>query len=327
MWSRSHHAADRLVLAHHPGSQPVGLYAGGPGVSATGDQVAYEIAVCIKQVPDTQNLTGDAMKEDGTVNRGALPLIFNPEDLNALEMALQVKDEHGGRVTVLTCGLPKAADILRESLYRGADRAVLLTDMRAAGADTLATSYALSCAVRALGDVDMVFCGRQAIDGDTAQIGPQLAEKLGIVQFTYVEQILDISDDSLTVRRALENGYEVLRGPLPALLTVPASANEPRPPSAKRLMKCKKAKAPWELEDADDAAALDALRSRGLLIEQWSIDDIGADENACGAKGSPTRVKKVSSVQLLGEGHESVEPTQEGLSALIQELMDEHIFD
>ena len=149
--------------------------------------MGYDIVVCVKQVPDTQNLTGDAMREDGTVNRGALPLILNPEDLNALEMALQVKDEYGAHVTVVTSGLPKAADVLRECLYRGADRTVLFTDRRAAGADTLATSYALGCIIRKLGQPDLVLCGRQAIDGDTAQIGPQLAEKLGLVQFTYVD--------------------------------------------------------------------------------------------------------------------------------------------
>ncbi len=287
--------------------------------------MAYNIVVCVKQVPDTHNLTGEAMKEDGTVNRSALPLIFNPEDLNALEMALQVKDRYGGSVVALSMGLPKAADVLRECLYRGADRAILLTDRRLGGADTLATSYALSCAIRTLGKPDLVFCGRQAIDGDTAQIGPQLAEKLGMLQFTYVDEIRELSEDRIVVERSLEHGFEVVAGPLPVLLTVPATANDPRPASAKRLMAFKKARAPWELKGDEDRRT--ALADRGLLIDQWDADDADCDEQSCGAKGSPTRVKKVDSVQLVSGEHKSVEPTPEGLSDLVQELMDEHIFD
>jgi len=289
--------------------------------------VGYRIVVCVKQVPDTENLTGEAMREDGTVNRTALPAIFNPEDLNALEMALQVKDAHGGHVTALSMGLPKAADVLRECLYRGADAAVLLTDRRLAASDTLATSYALSQAVQKIGDVDLVLCGRQAIDGDTAQIGPQLAEKLGLPQFTYVDEIREITADSITVRRGLEHGYEVLRGPLPALLTVTSNAPEARPPAARRLMKFKKARAAAELAGQDGARQPDDLRRRGLLIEQWGTDDIECDEADCGAKGSPTRVKNVDSVQLVSEDHRRIEPTAEGLGALVKELIEEHIVD
>lgn len=289
--------------------------------------MAYQIVVCVKQVPDTENLTGEAMKEDGTVNRAALPAIVNPEDLNALEVALQIKETHGGRVTVLTMGGPSAATELRECLYRGADQAVLLTDRRLAGSDTLATSYALSMAVRKIGHFDLVLCGRQAIDGDTAQIGPQLAEKLGLPQFTYVEDIREITPDSVLVRRSLEHGYEVLRGPLPALLTVTASANEPRPPSAKRLMKYKKARAAWELGDVADAQVVDKMREGGLMIEQWGLEDIDCDAKACGASGSATQVKRIDSVRLVSEEHRRVEPTTEGLRALIKELMEEHVFD
>ncbi len=177
--------------------------------------MGYEIVVCIKQVPDTENLTGEAMKEDGTVNRAALPAIVNPEDLNALEMALQLKDRYGGHVTALSMGPPRAADALRECLFRGADRAVLVTDRRTAASDTLATSYVLSCAIRMLGDVDLVLCGRQAIDGDTAQIGPQLAEKLGLPQYTYAEEVRELGDGRITLKRALEHGFEVVRGPVP----------------------------------------------------------------------------------------------------------------
>ena len=145
--------------------------------------------VLVKQVPDTANVTGEAMKEDGTINRSALPAVFNPEDLNALEEALKLKDSHGARVTVVTMGPPAAVQVLRESLYRGADEVILLTDRAFAGADTLATSYALSLAVEKLGGADLVLCGRQAIDGDTAQVGPQTAEKLGYPQITCVSRI------------------------------------------------------------------------------------------------------------------------------------------
>jgi len=267
------------------------------------------------------------MKEDGTVNRAALPAIVNPEDLNALEMALQVREEHGGHVTALSMGPPSAAEALRECLYRGADRAVLVTDRRVAASDTLATSHVLRCAIRTIGQPDLVFCGRQAIDGDTAQIGPQLAEKLGLVQFTYVEQIRELGPDSIVVKRALEHGYEVLRGPLPALLTVTANANEPRPPSVKRLMKHKKSRIPLELGDDVDESELARLRQGGLLIEQWGIEQIACGENECGARGSPTRVKQVDSVRLVSEQRRQVEPTREALGALVRELMEEHIFD
>jgi len=289
--------------------------------------VTLEIIVCVKQVPDTENLSGEAMKEDGTVNRSALPAIVNPEDLNALEMAVQIKEAHGARVTALSMGPPRAAEALRECLYRGADRAILVTDRRTAASDTLATSYVLSRAVRKAGLADLVLCGRQAIDGDTAQIGPQLAEKLGLPQFTYVEEIRKIDGHSLEVKRSLDGGYEVLRGPLPALLTVTSSANQPRPPSAKRLMRYKKALAPCECPGEASEDALLGLRARGLLIDQWDADDIEADISACGGSGSPTRVKKIESVKLQSEGQKQVEPSREGLGALVEELSKEHIFD
>ncbi|MFW6188895.1 MAG: electron transfer flavoprotein subunit beta/FixA family protein [Planctomycetota bacterium] len=288
--------------------------------------MGYEIIVCVKQVPDTENLSGETMKEDGTVNRGALPAIVNPEDLNALEMALRVRDRHGGRVTAVSMGPPRAADALRQCLYRGADRAVLLTDRRAAVGDTLATSYTLACVVGALEEPDLVLCGRQAIDGDTAQIGPQLAEKLGMPQITYVDRIREIGNGRITVQRALENGHQVLSAPVPILLTVPSSANEPRPPSARRLMKYKKARIPLELGE-DAPKQVDALRARGLLIEQWDVDDVDADEDACGMKGSPTRVKNIDSVQLVSEEHKPIEPTPEGLAELVEDLREEHILE
>jgi len=205
--------------------------------------LGYDSIVCVKQVPDTANITGEAMKADGTVNRAALPAVFNPDDLHALEAALQIRDRFGGSVTVMAMGPASAAEVLRESLYRGADRGILINDRRAAASDTLATSYILSQAVRKMGRYDLVFCGRQAIDGDTAQVGPQLAEKLGIAQVTYYERLVDLKDHTIRVRRNVGNGWEVLEARLPLLLTVLDTANEARPPAAKRVMKFKRCRA------------------------------------------------------------------------------------
>lgn len=301
--------------------------------------MGYRIVVCVKQVPDTENLTGQAMREDGTVNRTALPAIFNPEDLNALELALRIKDEHGGHVTALTMGLPKAADVLRECLYRGADAAVLLTDRRLAAADTLATSYALSRAVRRIGQVDLVLCGRQAIDGDTAQVGPQCAEKLGLPQITYLEEIVAINGRQIVARRNIGNGYEVVECAMPVLLTVTDTFQEPRPYAAKAMLKCKHARSRLELEreaaqsmpGSDEkarAAAVDQkaaeLKRRGLLIEQWTLDDIHADLAWCGRDGSPTKVKRIQSVVLKGSGHEQYQPTEGDISRLVHQLIEDH---
>lgn len=282
--------------------------------------VGYEIVVCIKQVPDTENLTSEAMKEDGTVNRSALPAIVNPEDLHALEMALQVRDECGGSVTVITMGPPSAAEALRQMLYRGADKTILLTDRKFAASDTLATSYILSQAIRQLDGVELVFCGRQAIDGDTAQIGPQLAEKLGFGQITYAEDIQEINDSKIVVKRGINRGYEVVRSPLPVLVTVTESANTPRPPAVKRMLKYKNAKAPCELDE--EAASKD-----GCEILQWSAEDIGCDVERCGGSGSPTKVKKIESVKLVSKEHERIPATEEGLSRLVANLISEHILE
>lgn len=250
------------------------------------ETVSYSVLVFVKQVPDTQNISGDAMTPEGTVNRAALPAIFNPEDLNALELALELKDRYGARVVVATMGMPAAAEVLRQSLYRGADEAVLVTDRALAGADTLATSYTLSCCAKKLGHFDLILCGRQAIDGDTAQVGPQLAEKLKIPQLCYVEEVKSLEKGKVTVRRAIEGGYEVLESPLPALLTV-IDANEPRPMNAKRLMKYKRARTVSEIAkscgnsnytDAEAVAeAQKKLEKDGLLIREFSAADIDAD--------------------------------------------------
>ena len=296
----------------------------------------YDSIVCVKQVPDTANVTVDAMKEDGTVNRAALPAIFNPEDLYALEVALEVKDTYGGTVTVISMGPPKAADVLRDCLYRGADRTILITDRRAAASDTLATGYILSQAIRTIGRHDLVFCGRQAIDGDTAQVGPQCAEKLGIGQVTYLERLVGLSDRAVRIRRNIGHGWEVVQTRLPALVTVLQTANPPRPPAAKRVIRFKRARVESELaaevqRDMPDAAEQsrqaevrrrsEALKHAGLLIEQWDLDRIGADLSRCGVAGSPTKVFRVQAIVLTKEGYAEIPPTEEGVGRMIHELV------
>jgi len=285
--------------------------------------VSYNILVFVKQVPDTQNITGDAMTPEGTVNRAALPAIFNPEDLNALELALQLKDRYGAKVTVATMGMPAAAETLRQSLYRGADAAILVTDRALAGADTLATSYALSKVAEKLGNVDLVLCGRQAIDGDTAQVGPQIAEKLHIPQICYVEEVQELSGKTIRCRRAIEGGYEILESPLPALLTV-IDANLPRPMNAKKIMKYKRARTPGELEKEPAAGSVEALRAKNLLIEQYSAADIGAEPDRIGFAGSPTKVKQVMSVVLTAGEAKRISPDANGIGELIHELISDH---
>ncbi len=295
--------------------------------------MGYNCVVLVKQVPDTARITGQAMKEDGTVNRAALPAIFNPEDLNALEMALQIREQHGGKVTVLTMGPPRAAQVLREALYRGADEVVLLTDKKFAGADTLATSYALQRAVEHIGPIDLIFCGRQAIDGDTAQVGPQTAEKLGLPQITYAAEIIGLAEDGIVVRRAFPFGREVVKSPLPCLLTVVNSANQPRPPSAYLVLARKLAATSLEIPallerwpEFGTEEALDRyLEERGLKIPLWTSADIDAEEERLGLSGSPTKVLKVDYATLETSESKEVPPSAEGVSILLRELADEYI--
>jgi electron transfer flavoprotein beta subunit len=298
--------------------------------------VPYDSIVFVKQVPDTANITAEAMKEDGTVNRAALPTIFNPEDLHALETALEVRDEYGGTVTVVTMGPPRAADVLRDSMYRGADRGILLTDRRAAASDTLATSYILAQAARTIGRFDFVFCGRQAIDGDTAQVGPQCAEKLGIPQVTYLEKLVSVHDRAARIRRNIGHGWEIVEARLPLLVTVLETANEPRPAGAKRVMRLKRARVPSEVAAEVKAAMPDAseeqlaaeteqrvaaLKKEGLLIEQWDLDTIHADLQRCGLAGSPTKVFRIQAIVLKKEGYTPIPATEDGVRGLIHELI------
>ena len=289
--------------------------------------MSYKVLVFVKQVPDTQNISGDAMTPEGTVNRAALPAIFNPEDLNALEMALDIKDRFGAEVIVATMGMPAAAEVLRQSLYRGADRAILVTDRALAGADTLATSYTLSCCAKYVGNCDLILCGRQAIDGDTAQVGPQIAEKLNIPQLCYVEEVKNVADGKVTVRRAIEGGYEILESPMPALMTV-IDANLPRPMNAHRIMKYKRARVASELAKEVGAENLEAakadLEARGLLITELNAAQINADPARIGFPGSPTKVKQVMSVVLTAGEAKTVQPTADGIAELIHELISDH---
>ncbi len=301
--------------------------------------LAYHSVVCIKQVPDTANITGQAMKEDGTVNRAALPAVFNPEDLNALEAALELRERCGGTVTAITMGPLNACEVLRECLYRGADRAILINDRRAAGSDTLATSYILSQAVKKIGNYDFVFCGRQAIDGDTAQVGPQMAEKLGIPQITYFEQFVDLDGKIARLRRNVGNGWEILEARLPVLLTVLDTANEPRPAAARKVMRFKRARVADEvaketiaqMPEASEKALtderirrLEALKAEGLLMEHWTLDDIKADLTWCGVSGSPTKVHRIQSIVLKKEGFTEIPPNEEGIKRMIHELIVDH---
>ncbi len=290
--------------------------------------MGLNLIVLVKQVPDTQNITGDAMKEDGTVNRAVLPAIFNPDDLHALEAALEVKESvSGSKVHVLTMGPPSAVQVLKDSLYRGADFTALISDRKFAGADTLATSYALKCAIEKIGDYDIVFCGRQAIDGDTAQVGPQTAEKLGINQITNVSRIeeVDPRKKELVAKRSIEGGFEIVKASFPLLLTVNDEEYVPRPPSVIKMMSYKNAEV-GENNGAYDESYLDSARVRRNkdIISLWDIAAIKADVESCGLAGSPTKVKKIESVVLKSEDIKMIENTDEAIADMVHELIADH---
>ena len=288
--------------------------------------MSLNIIVLAKQVPDTRNVGKDAMKADGTINRAALPAIFNPEDLNALEQALRLKDANpGSKITVLTMGLPKAAEVIREAVYRGADGGIVLTDRALGGADTLATSYSLAQAVKKIGNYDIILGGRQAIDGDTAQVGPQIAEKLGIPQVTYAEEIVDLSNGTVTVKRRLENGIETVKAPLPCVVTVNGSAAECRPRNAKRLMKYKKAVSPSEKAALSEEQQNFIDERPYLQLNEWSADFVEADPNQIGFPGSPTKVKAVENVVFTAKEALSLDGNdEEGIENLIKDLIQNH---
>ncbi len=291
------------------------------------------IIVLAKQVPDTKNVTGEVMKADGTVNRNALAAIFNPEDLNALEMGLELKERYGGEVIVITMGPPRAAEILKDSLCRGADRVILLSDRRFAASDTLATSYTIAQAIEThLSPYDLVLCGRQAIDGDTAQVGPQTAEKLGIAQVTFADAVLSVEGNTFRIRRDLGRAQEVVEARGPVLLTVPKSANRPRWPNARLMLKYRRARSGFELEaeakrqGTTVAEFQKRLQAKGLYIETWGADDIGAELARIGISDSPTKVKKVENVVLTGANLRLFTSDDNGVRELVTELIDERTF-
>ncbi len=291
--------------------------------------MSLKIVVLAKQVPDTHNIGPDAMTAEGTVNRSALPAVFNPEDLNALEQALTLKDKFpGSTISVVTMGLPKSAEVIREALYRGADQGFVITDRPLGGADTLATSYTLAQAIKKTGDFDIILCGRQAIDGDTAQVGPQIAEKLGLTQVTYAEEILSLDEvgRKIVIKRHIDGGVETVEAPLPLVVTVNGSAKECRPRNAKRIMKYKYATVAAERTD-ENRERLEALIARKpyLDITQWGAKDIDADPNQIGKTGSPTNVKAVKSIVFKAKESRTLTGSDEDVNNLIVELLNEKI--
>ena len=276
--------------------------------------MALKIVVLAKQVPDTRNVGKDAMTAEGTVNRAALPAIFNPEDLNALEQALRLKEQNpGSTVGILTMGPP------------GADTGWLLTDRLFAGADTLATSYALATAIKKIGDVDIVIGGRQAIDGDTAQVGPQVAQKLGLNQVTYAEEVLSVKDGKATIKRVIDGGVETVEAPLPVVITVNGSAAPCRPQNAKLVMKYKRATCP--MERPAEGTAYDYLYDERpeLTLNQWSVADVDGDVNQCGLSGSPTKVKAIKNIVFQAKESKTLTASDADIEGMIKELLDEKI--
>lgn len=287
--------------------------------------MGLKIIVLAKQVPDTRNVGKDAMKADGTVNRAALAAIFNPEDLNALEQALQLKEKYAGTtVTILTMGPSRAAEIIREGLFRGADNGFLLTDRAFAGSDTLATSYAIAQAIKKINKFDLIIAGRQAIDGDTAQVGPQVAEKLNIPQITYAEQIEKAEKGKVTVKRRLERGVELVECPMPLVVTVNSSATDCRPRNAKLLMKYKHAKSMTERQ-ALSGDYIDTTADKAYLnIVEWTVNDIVSEPQWLGLTGSPTKVKKIENVVFQAKESKKLTAADAEIEELVKELIANH---
>lgn len=288
--------------------------------------MGYKIIVLAKQVPDTRNVGKDAMKEDGTINRAALPAIFNPEDLNALEQALQIKEQNPDTtITILTMGPPRAAEIIREAIFRGADTGIVLTDRAFAGADTLATSYALSAAIRKVGEFDLIIAGRQAIDGDTAQVAPQVAEKLHLPQVTYAEKIEKVADGKAVITRRIESGVETVEAPLPLVVTVNGSADDCRPRNARRIQKYKYAVTPSEKATMSETLSALVDARPYLQLKEWSAYFVDADPEQIGLKGSPTKVKGIVNVVFQAKESKKMDGKDQGaIEDLVKELIANH---
>lgn len=285
-----------------------------------------KIVVLAKQVPDTRNVGPDAMKPDGTVNRGILPTIFNPDDLHALEFALQIKDKvPGTEVIILTMGPKRAADIVREGYYRGADYGLMVSDRRFGGADTLATSYTLAMTIKKIGDVDMVLAGVQAIDGDTAQTGPQTAEKINFPQVTYIEELIDLGENDITVKRRLDKGIEIVKSPFPVLMTVNGTFDKCRSRNVKQLLKYKYARTNTELGREEDFIK-ELVEERSYLhIPEWNVEDIDAEMSKIGLAGSPTKVNKVESIVMKASEAKVLDDSQESIDLMVGELISSHV--
>jgi len=257
-----------------------------------------KIIVCMKQVPDTTAVRIDP--KTNTLIREGVPSIINPEDKHALEQALVLKDQYGAEVTVITMGPPQAKNALREALAMGADKAILLTDRAFGGADTLATSKALAGAIRKIGEYDLILAGRQAIDGDTAQVGPELAEHLGLPQVTYVQQV-EVAGEELLVNRALEDGYEIVKVKAPVVLTAIKELNVPRYMDVRKIF---------------------ATSDDDIVI--MTAEDIDVDRSELGLSGSPTKVVKSMTKEAKGQGEIVNLPAREAAACLIQKLKEKH---
>lgn len=291
--------------------------------------MSLKIVVLAKQVPDTRNVGPDAMTPEGTVNRAALPAVFNPEDLNALEQALRIKDQFpSSTISVVTMGLPKSAEVIREALYRGADEGYVVTDRTLGGADTLATSYTLAQAIKKIGHCDIIIGGRQAIDGDTAQVGPQIAEKLGLTQVTYAEEIISLDPETkkVIIKRHIDGGVETVEAPLPLVITVNGSAAPCRPRNVKRMMKYKNATAPSERTPEQQEALAPVLAMKPYLsINQLGANDIDADPAQIGKTGSPTNVKTVRNIIFKAKESKTLTGSDEDVENIMIELLNEKI--
>jgi len=252
------------------------------------------IIVCITQVPDTAEVRINP--ETNTLIRDGVPSIINPYDTHAIEAGLQIREKAGGSVTVLTMGPPQAEEALKEAISMGADEAVLLTDRAFAGSDTWATAYTLAKAIEFIG-ADVILCGKQAIDGDTAQVGPEVAEFLDIPHVAYIRKIDDVTDSRIVVQRLMDDGYDVVESSLPVLLTVVRELNSPRLPSLKGKMAAKKA-----------------------AIKKLTAADIRAEEESLGLKGSPTQVRNIFAPEVRKDRKMFEGTAEEQVDALIKEL-------
>lgn len=285
----------------------------------------YKIVVLAKQVPDTRNVGKDAMKEDGTINRAALPAVFNPDDLKALEMAFQIKDILGNAtVTVITMGPTRAADIVREAMFRGADNGFVVSDRKFAGSDTLATSYTLSLAIKYVGEADFILSGRQAIDGDTAQVGPQVAEKLNLPQITYAEELISVDNQYVVLKRRIDRGVEIVKSAFPVLITVHGNAKDCRPRHAKRVIKFKKAMTQTEINELANTNCCHSSINI-LKIEELSADMLNPDNDRLGLAGSPTKVKTIENVVLTSKDNKKISNNESEINEMVQTLINTHI--